>query len=37
MLVAVVAATAGAIRKVILTITGNNASPEETTYTPDGL
>jgi hypothetical protein len=37
MLVAVVAATVGAIRKVVLTITGNNVTPAETTYTPDGL
>jgi hypothetical protein len=37
MLVAVVGATVGAIRKVILTITGNNATPGETTFTPDGL
>jgi hypothetical protein len=37
MLVAVVAATVGAIRKVVLTITGNNLTPTETTYAPDGL
>ena len=34
MLVAVVAATVGAIRKVILTITGKNADPP---FTPDGF